>query len=93
MERYSRNDVYVQVKRLGEALGHDMYASSLPYSEQVGSWQLDYNSAYGGYVIYEVMNAGGGVTEPLGGRRRKAGEMMDALRFALYALELAKVTR
>src|SRR5438046_873108 len=57
----------------------------------VGAWSLDHNSVYGGFVIHEIFNAGGGVSEPFGSMRRSAREFCDAVYFAENALRAAKV--
>jgi hypothetical protein len=59
---------------------------------RVGAWSLDYNPIYGGYVIHEMGNVGGGVSEPFGGMRRNAREFCDAVYFTENALRAAKVT-
>ncbi len=55
----------------------------------VGAWSLDHNSVYGGFVIHEMMNVGGGVSEPFGSMRRNAREFCDAVYFAENALRAA----
>jgi len=57
----------------------------------VGAWMLDHNSVYGGFVIEEMYNTGGGVTQPFGSMRRNAREFCDAVYFAENALRAAKV--
>lgn len=52
----------------------------------VGAWMLDHNGIYGGYVIAEMFNEGGGESHPLGDLRRPARDFCDAVRFALDAL-------
>lgn len=52
----------------------------------VGAWSLDYNPVYGGFVIEEMHNAGGGVSQPFGSMRRTAREFCDAVYFAENAL-------
>jgi hypothetical protein len=58
---------------------------------RVGAWALDHNGVYGGFVIHEMFNEGGGVSEPFGGVRRSAREFCDAVYFAENALRAAKV--
>jgi hypothetical protein len=58
----------------------------------VGAWTLDHNSIYGGYVIHEMYNEGGGVSEPFGGMRRNARDFCDAVYFAENALRATKLT-
>jgi hypothetical protein len=52
----------------------------------VGAWTLDHNSVYGGFVIEEIHNDGGGVSQPFGSMRRNAREFCDAVYFAENAL-------
>lgn len=54
----------------------------------VGAWSLDYNGVYGGFVVHEMFNDGGGVSEPFGSMRRNAREFCAAARFALDALHV-----
>ena len=52
---------------------------------RVGAWTLDHNSIYGGYVIEEMHNVGGGVSQPFGSTRHNAREFCAMVRFALDA--------
>jgi hypothetical protein len=61
-------------------------------SARVGAWGLDYNPTYGGFVIEEIFNEGGGVSQPFGSMRRSARDFCDAVYFAENALRAAKVT-
>jgi len=56
----------------------------------IGAWTLDYAAFYGGYVIEEISNAGGGVFHPLTERRLSASEFATACRFAILAIEATK---
>jgi len=58
---------------------------------RVGAWTLDHNAIYGGYVIEEMYNEGGGVSQPFGSMRRSARDFCDAVAFAENALRAAKV--
>src|SRR5439155_4522318 len=58
---------------------------------RVGAWALDYNPIYGGFVIEEMYNEGGGVSQPFGSMRRGARDFCDAVYFAENALRAAKV--
>ena len=49
----------------------------------VGKYELNYASCYGGYVIQKISNEAGGVSQPFGYKRRTAGEFVDCLRFAM----------
>jgi len=52
----------------------------------VGAWMLDYASGYGGFMVHEMGNEGGGVSTPFGHTRRSARDFCDAVRFAMDAL-------
>jgi hypothetical protein len=54
--------------------------------KDVGGWQLDYNPIYGGVVVEEIHNAQGGVSNPLGFRRRTPREFCDFV-YGLSSLE------
>jgi hypothetical protein len=51
----------------------------------VGGLQLDYNSAYGGFVVQRIENESGGVSCPFGHGRLPHGAMADTFRFASAA--------
>lgn len=76
-------------KALGRKLWERVGPENVAY---VGAWTLDHNSIYGGYVIEEIYNTGGGVSQPFGSMRRTAREFCDAVYFAENALRAAKVT-
>lgn len=57
-----------------------------PEGAYVGAWVLDYAAPYGGYVIHEMANEGGGVSTPFGSRRRSARDFCMVVEFALTAL-------
>lgn len=79
------NKKYIEAvfDRLLNALGKRRATS---YSD-VGGWQLDHNSIYGGYNIEEIASTSGGVSQPFGPMRMKAGPFAEAMQFALRALE------
>ncbi len=52
----------------------------------VGAWTLDYNPIYGGCVVHEMFNDGGGVTQPMGSMRRTPREFCEAVHFAFDAI-------
>jgi len=54
--------------------------------DDVGGWRLDYNPVYGGIVIEEIVNEGGGVSHPFGDRRLAPGEFLRTIMFALRVL-------
>lgn len=82
MDRYTRKDAEASFLALASALGKTV-------GHEPGSWELDYASEYGGYVITENI-PGGGEGRPLGHRRRTASEFRSAVSFALDALYVAR---
>lgn len=63
------------------------------YKANIGNWTLDYASVYGGYVIHQMYNAGGAVSEPFGSRRFPKGAFIAMCNFAIRALELKRGRR
>lgn len=60
--------------------------------KDVDGYRLDYNPIYGGYVVEQIVNDGGGVSRPFGDRRRAPAEMVSTLNFVMEVLrEKAKV--
>jgi len=56
-------------------------------------WNLDYNNFYGGYVVYSVNVASGGVSSIFGQERRSKKEMlafMDGFLQAIFYLKSKK---
>jgi hypothetical protein len=82
-DRYTRKDAESAFVRLREVCGK-RHAES--YGD-VGGWRLDYNGVYGGFVVEEIVNEGGGITHPLGEGRRRARDFVDAVRFATRVIE------
>ncbi len=60
---------------------------------QVGAWALDYAAPYGGFVVHEMHNEGGGVGCPLGHTRHNAREFCALVRFTLDALRVIDEAR
>lgn len=96
-DRVTRTEIERAFEILTDALGKELAFRSDDVRDAegrwrapVGAWLLDHNSAYGGYVIREYVNEGGGVTEPLGSRRRTGREFVDVCRFALAAIHMAR---
>lgn len=82
-ERYTKKDAEAAFLRLVEATGNRVAES---YND-VGGWQLDHNSVYGGYVVHEISNEHGAVSEPYSSTRRNAREFCDVVWFAIRTLE------
>jgi len=96
MERVTKADVTYWFDRLCAALGK----SKTPWRTEdgksvanIGAWYLDHNPIYGGYVVYEMMNEGGGAREPFGPYRKRPAEFVAAVRFALDAIEIDRQGR
>ena len=93
-DRYSRKDAERAFDRLAYALGkqHTRWEQVDGRNVvNVGSWHLDCAPIYGGYVVNEICNEGGGITQPFGMLRHPAREFCALVNFALAAIELAKV--
>ena len=94
-ERYTRRDAEAALGRLATAAGRPWTTGS-PWMRRddgktvalVGVWYLDYAPLYGGYVVHEMANEAGGVSEPFGSRRRTAREFCEAVDFAVRAIQL-----
>jgi hypothetical protein len=86
MDRYTRKDAENAFERLLTATGNRRSTSW----NDVGGWNLDYAACYGGYVVEEVNNPSGGISQPFGSQRRTAREFVDCVRFACDAISLAK---
>lgn len=94
MDRYTTKNAEAAFERLAGKLGKSTAKSGGPiWTRQgdrnvarVGAWALDHNSIYGGFVIVEIVNEGGGESHPLGERRRPAREFCDVVYFAERAL-------
>ena len=76
-DRYSRKDAERAFDRLAYALGkqHTRWEQVDGRNVvNVGSWHLDCAPIYGGYVVNEICNEGGGITQPFGMLRHPARE-------------------
>lgn len=100
MTRVTRKDAERAYNRLREALGKDdAYSIRIHDPAREGAWLLDYNPAYGGYVIAEIVadsppregeDRPQGYTaesRPFGHERKSAREFVDAVNFALRVME------
>ena len=91
MERTTKAEVNQAFESLALALGK----STQPYDKVTrkaiaGAWYLDHNGVYGGYIVYEMDNERGGVSEPMNRRRMPSREFVQACRFAVDAIRLFK---
>jgi hypothetical protein len=53
-----------------------------------GAWHLDYAGCYGGWVIQEFCEGGGGISCPLGYGRYNASSLLDLINFARESIRL-----
>ncbi len=79
----SRKMIESLFKYFIESIGGKMASSW----NDVGGYAINYNANYGGYQIVRISNSSGGVSEPFGSARMKAGAFEDALRFGTRAIE------
>jgi len=84
--------------RLAHALGKEFDAQGCWKKQRgergeliakVGCWTID-NDEYGGVVINEISNEGGGVHQPFGYRRRKPEEFVASVNMAIDAVQIYK---
>jgi hypothetical protein len=87
MDKYTRKDAEAAFDRLIKAIGGRVATSY----KDVGAYRLDWNGTYGGGNIELIVSEGGGVSQPFGMQRRNAREFCDSVRFAMDALEQARV--
>jgi hypothetical protein len=97
MERYTRKNAEAAFERLAQKLGKPTAKSTGKATWRrvgdrnvatVGQWALDHNSIYGGFVVVEIVNEGGGEAHPLGDRRMPAREFCQSIYFAERVLSL-----
>jgi len=91
--RITEADARSAARRLADALGHP-YGSweqdngtRSGYRAIIGGWDLDYNPTYGGCVITEIVNDGGGIRHPLTEARQPLATFCSMVNFTLAALD------
>ena len=60
---------------------------------KIGCWNFDYNPTYGGGVVVEIINEGGGEDMPLGMGRQKTEEFCRSVEMIEKALEIDRSKR
>lgn len=85
-ERITQKQVIGLFKTLTQACGKHVAKSH----HDIGGWQLDYNSVYGGWQIQEIHNESGAVSDPMGSTRRQSTEMWYTMQFALRTIEACR---
>ena len=73
-------------RRLAGALDKH-YAKSY---DDVGAYECDYNTVYGGAVIAEITNTSGAISHPFGMMRRKPQDFIDTINFTLHVISELK---
>lgn len=99
MDRYTKANAEAAFERLAAKLGKSTAKTGGPIwtrigdrnVTRVGAWLLDHNSIYGGFVVAEIVNEGGGKAHPMGERRRPAREFCDVVYFAERVLSAETV--
>jgi len=98
MERTTKAQVVRAFENLAKAMGKQ-YSPATPawttregggLKATVGVWMLDHNGVYGGYVITEMDNEGGGESNPFGCCRMSAREFVKAANMAARAVSMSK---
>jgi len=86
MERYTIKDAEKALDRLLVAIGGHR---AKDYKD-VGGYQLDYNTFYGGIRVDRIVNEAGGVTNPFGMHRVKPYDFCQMVDFTIKAIELKR---
>lgn len=93
-DRYTKNDARRCAENLAHALkkkfGKCWKREGNENVAEIGCWEYDHNSVYGGGTIHEIMNKGGGVDEPFGSRRLKPDTFCSATKMAVKAIEISR---
>jgi len=101
MERVTRGQVEAMFRKMCAAIGKEvstgydsnqMGNTGKAIGFKVGTWTLDYAACYGGYVVEEYDNSGGGVSRPMGETRHSARTMWHILQASTYAAILTDPT-
>jgi hypothetical protein len=80
-ERWTKTQAHEAFELLARRLGKNTTPG------EIGRWRLEFSS-YGGYVITQLSNNGGGESCPFGEQRRSAKDFCSHVHFTLRALEL-----
>ncbi|MEM4134330.1 MAG: hypothetical protein QXV73_03960 [Candidatus Micrarchaeia archaeon] len=89
MARITEKDCKEAFELLAKALGKSTETFNKETRQyNIGSWQLDYNSIYGGAIIREIINENGGVTDPILKYRLSPKQFVTAVEFALKVLNI-----
>jgi hypothetical protein len=86
VHRTTKADVRNAFDRLCVAMVKSQDCWLSDHKARVGAWYLDCAPTYGGYIINEMMNEGGGVCHPTTEYRVSGQEFVRTVRFALALL-------
>ena len=94
MDRFTRKDAETTLKRLGALMGKQVGNCWTKKGDKriakIGCWNLDYNPIYGGCVVTEICNEGGGIHHPFGSMRRSPREFYDAMWMTIRGIEMSR---
>jgi hypothetical protein len=85
-ERWTIKDAERSLDRFLKAIGGHR---AKDYKD-VGGFQLDYNTFYGGVRLDVISNPQGAVSNPFGMHRVKPSQFTDMINFAIKAIEYTK---
>jgi hypothetical protein len=88
--RTTKADVRNAFEQLCKAMGKSTDCWLEDRKARVGAWYLDYAPCYGGYIINEMANEGGGVRHPTIEYRVSGQEFVRTVRFVLALLSRNK---
>lgn len=81
---YTKQDAERSFDLLLKILGKEKAES---YND-VGKYNLDYNSTYGGVLIEEIISSTGAVRHPFGAYRKSIREFCDCVSFLAYTKQV-----
>lgn len=88
--RITQKDVRGLFNTFCEVMGFEQFdwqAWEADKNSQIGTYQLDYNSVYGGWYIERIANAGLAISNPFQSYRMKNSEMWYTMHFAIRLKE------
>ena len=89
MARTTKEQLQNKFEQFVKAVGGKVASE---YNDE-GGYSLDNQPIYGGWVVEQVVNDAGSIHHPFGPARKKAGELWDALDFAIRAIEIKEGSR
>ena len=92
--RITRKVLEAKVAYLNEYLGQSTEAWTKhpdgKYRANVGTYVLDHNSIYGGYILDRICTEGGGQSHAIGSKRVPASQMADLISAFLEGKRLSR---